>query len=142
MAKGNLTLCYLSKGVDVLFYLVAIATVTGSCILLFTNVDEESIVTPLLIANAVIFTPIFLIGLWRLFQKKGFLFKSLSTLIGILLLSPIPYLAILYVIKTPASLRDILLSITAISPFFTSFSYMIMGLFRDCMLCDAKGCDF
>ena len=55
MAKLALVKCYLARSFDALYYLVAIATVVGSVILLFTEYDEESILKPLLLANAVIF---------------------------------------------------------------------------------------
>ncbi len=144
MVRGNPLLCLLSKGFDVLVYAVAIATVAGSLTLLLTDYDEETIVKPLLIANAVIFAPILLILLWNAARKRSFspTMNGFKMALILLLVSPIPYLATLYSVKVPDILKNIFLVITAISPFYTSFGYMIAGLFRDCILCDAKGCDF
>ena len=144
MVKGNPALCFLSKGFDILVYAVAAATVAGSLILLLTDYDEETIVTPLLIANAVIFIPIFCIILWTPFRQRSFFptIKGIRIAFILLLVSPIPYLAILYGAKVPDTLKNILLLITSISPIYTSFGYMIAGIFRDCLLCEAKGCDF
>ena len=144
MVKGNPIFCLLSKGVDILVYAVAAATVAGSLLLLLTEYDEESIVTPLLIANAVIFAPIFCILLWNAIRKRSFspTMSGLKLAFIAFLVSPIPYLAILYGVKVPDTLRNILLWVTTLSPIYTSFGYMIAGLFRDCILCDAKGCDF
>ena len=143
MVKGNPVLCLLSKGFDLLFYAVAIATVVGSGLLLFTDYDEETIVKPLLIANAVIFAPILLMILWTPFRQRSSFptMKALRIALILLLVSPIPYLATLYSIELSETLKTVLLVITAISPFYTSFGYMVAGLFRDCLLCDAKGCD-
>jgi len=144
MTKANLALCWLSKGFDLIFYAVAIATVVGSGLLLFTDYDEETIVKPLLIANAVIFAPILLWLLWMALKKRSISpYRSGYRIALILLLvSPLPYLATLYSVKVPDTLKTVFLVITAISPFYTSFGYMVAGLFRDCLLCDAKGCDF
>jgi len=139
-------LCFLSKGFDLLFYAVAIATVVGSCILLFTDAEEDSIIPPLLIANAVIFAPILLILLWNATRKRSVspTMNGFRVALILLLVSPIPYLGILYGLpfKIPDSLTDILLAIAALSPIYTSFAYMVAGLFRDCILCEAKGCNF
>jgi len=136
-------LCFLSKGFDLLVYAVAIATVAGSLTLLLSDYDEETIVTPLLIANAVIFAPILFILLWNAARKRSFspTMNGYKIALILLLVSPIPYLATLCSFKVPDTLKNILLVITAISPFYTSFGYMIAGLFRDCILCDAKGCN-
>jgi hypothetical protein len=143
MVKGNPFLCFLSKGFDVFVYAVAIATVVGSLTLLLTDYDEETIITPLLIANAAIFVPIFCIILWSSIRNRSFspTMNGYKIALILLLVSPIPYLATLYSFKVPDTLKNIFLVITAISPFYTSFGYMIAGLFRDCILCDAKGCD-
>ncbi len=144
MVKGNPILCFLSKGFDLLVYAVAIATVVGSGTLLLTDYDKETIVKPLLIANAVIFIPIFCIILWNAVKNRSISpYRSGYRIALILLLvSPLPYLATLYSIEVSETLKTVLLVITAISPFYTSFGYMVAGLFRDCLLCDAKGCDF
>jgi hypothetical protein len=140
MHKPSPILCFLTKGFDILFYLVAIATVAGSITLLFTDYNETSIIEPLLIANAVVFIPILMALLWMMIRRPRF--SSLAIAAFVLLVSPIPYLAILYGFKKiPESLKDILLGITALSPIYTSFVYMVFGLFRDCILCDVKGCD-
>ncbi len=137
-------LCLLSKGGDLLFYAVAIATVAGSLVLLLTDYDKESIVTPLLIANAAIFAPVLYILLWNAIRKRSFspTMSGLKLAFVAFLVSPIPYLAILYGFQVPDTLKNILLGVTALSPIYTSFGYMIAGLFRDCILCNAKGCDF
>jgi hypothetical protein len=144
MHKPSPILCFLTKGFDILFYLVAIATVAGSITLLFTDYNETSIIEPLLIANAVVFIPILMALLWMMIRKQSVSprFSSLAIAAFVLLVSPIPYLAILYGFKTiPESLKDILLGITALSPIYTSFVYMVFGLLRDCVLCHVKGCD-
>jgi len=143
MAKFSMMPCYLSKGFDILFYLVAIATIVGSATLLFTDYEEESILKPLLIANAVIFAPLLGFFLRMAFRSKRAPFKTLKWLLILLLVSPLPYLAILYgsSAKVPESLKDILLAITSISPFFAGLLYWTGTLFRDCAICDSKGCD-
>jgi len=147
MPKPSPILCFLSKGFDVLFYAVAIATVAGSIALLFTDYNETSILEPLLIANAVIFAPILIILLWGAFRlRKGRILttlRSLTAIIAVLLVSPIPYLAILYGFETiPESLKDILLAITALSPIYTSLIYYGLSILKDCILCDMKSCFF
>jgi len=144
MPKPSPILCFLSKGFDVLFYLVASATVAGSIALLFTDYNDTAIVEPLLIANAVIFAPILIILLWGAFRlRKGTTFRSLAGIIAVLLVSPIPYLAILYGFeKIPESLKDILLAVTALSPIYTSIIYYALSILKNCILCDMKGCFF
>lgn len=136
-------LCWLSKGFDLLVYAVAVATVAGSLLLLLTDYDEASIVTPLLIANAVIFAPVLYILLWNAIRKRSFspALSGLKIVLIAFLISPIPYLAVLYGIKVPDTLKNILLGITALSPIYTSFGYMVASLIRDCMICDKTGCD-
>lgn len=143
MVKGNTSLCFLSKGFDLLVYAVAIATVAGSLTLLLTDYDEETIVKPLLIANAVIFAPILFILLWNAIRKRSVspTLSGLKIALIAFLVSPIPYLTVLYSVKVPDTLKNILLGITTLSPIYTSFGYMIASLIRDCLLCDAKGCD-
>lgn len=144
MAKLSLVKCYLARSFDALYYLVAIATVVGSVILLFTEYDEESILKPLLIANAVIFAPLLGLFLWMAFTTKRHPFRALKWLLILLLVSPIPYLAILYgtSAKLPELMKDILLAITSISPFFAGLLYWVGTLFRDCEICSSKGCEF
>lgn len=144
MHKPSPILCFLTKSFDILFYLVAIATVAGSITLLFTDYNETSIIEPLLIANAVVFIPILVALLWMVIRRHSPSprHSSLAIAAFVLLISPIPYLATLYGFETiPESLKDILLAITALSPIYTSFVYMVIGILRDCVLCDAKGCD-
>ena len=144
MEKPSIIKCYSARGFDALYYLVAAATVIGSVILLFTEYDEESILKPLLIANAVIFLPFIGFMLWRVFTSRRISWKTLKALLVILLVSPIPYLAILYgtSAKIPELLKDILLAITAISPFFAGLLYWVTTLIRDCFICSSKGCGF